>query len=294
VFVAALEQAEQLMTAAAAVGPAARPLPLFYSLSQAGRAIAAARLDDPWRLGGHGLHVPREDESKPLLRRVVRLDKQGPPAGRCHSFAGVAEATGSRHLTAAVELGAVWGAIPDLIEPLSQPPDLDSAWRRPLPVQFTEWWQSAMAGKPDFELAVDGLPEDLADYPTASTAEEKRVFGSTVSQMDRTTGRRLTILTWPQVPMTLGALDELAPDYRGRRLLMPAVMGERVSPLMLWWLLLFGLSIVARYEPELWIRELDVNTSRLAVPIEAALDVALEALPELILATLTEPPSVAV
>lgn len=37
-YVAALEQAEQLFRAAANVGAAARPLPLFYGLSQAGRA----------------------------------------------------------------------------------------------------------------------------------------------------------------------------------------------------------------------------------------------------------------
>ena len=54
VFVSALEQAEQLMRAARDVGPAARPLPLFYALSQAGRAITAAKLlqefvaDVPW------------------------------------------------------------------------------------------------------------------------------------------------------------------------------------------------------------------------------------------------------
>ena len=52
---------------------------------------------------------------------------------------------------------------------------------------------------------------------------------------------------------------------------------------MLWWLLLFGLSSIARYDPELWIAALDANNSRLAVPIEAALGVAIEALPGLIL-----------
>lgn len=36
VFAAALEQSEQLMRAARDVGHAARPLPLFYSVSQAG------------------------------------------------------------------------------------------------------------------------------------------------------------------------------------------------------------------------------------------------------------------
>jgi len=47
--------------------------------------------------------------------------------------------------------------------------------------------------------------------------------------------------------------------------------------------LLFGLSSIARYDPELWIAALDVNNSQLAVPIEATLDIALDALPELIL-----------
>jgi hypothetical protein len=56
---------------------------------------------------------------------------------------------------------------------------------------------------------------------------------------------------------------------------------------MLWWVLMFGLSSVARYDPEVWVAALDVNTSEQAVPIEAALDVALEALPELILDALT-------
>ncbi len=40
---AALEQFEELIRAAAAVGYQSRPLPLFYALSQAGRAIVAAR-----------------------------------------------------------------------------------------------------------------------------------------------------------------------------------------------------------------------------------------------------------
>ena len=56
---------------------------------------------------------------------------------------------------------------------------------------------------------------------------------------------------------------------------------------MLWWVLLFGLSMVARYDPELWIAELDVNRSENAVPIETVLDEALTAVPELVLYALT-------
>ncbi|MBF6605700.1 MAG: hypothetical protein IVW53_08995 [Chloroflexi bacterium] len=40
---AALQQFEELLHAAEATGYAARPLPLFYALSQAGRAIVASR-----------------------------------------------------------------------------------------------------------------------------------------------------------------------------------------------------------------------------------------------------------
>lgn len=83
VFVSALEQAEQLMNAAADVGPAASPLLLFYAVSQAGRAIAAAHLDDPWRLSGHGLKLrATADPSGGLLRRVVKPDGGQATKGR--------------------------------------------------------------------------------------------------------------------------------------------------------------------------------------------------------------------
>ncbi len=54
-FTAALNQAEELAVAASAVTYAVRPLLLFYSLSQAGRAIAAAHLREKAELSGHGL-----------------------------------------------------------------------------------------------------------------------------------------------------------------------------------------------------------------------------------------------
>jgi hypothetical protein len=44
---ASLEQFEQLLRAAETVDAAARPLPLFYALSQAARAIVAAHGDSP-------------------------------------------------------------------------------------------------------------------------------------------------------------------------------------------------------------------------------------------------------
>jgi YaaC-like protein len=56
VFQAALAQAEELWDAAAAAGAASRPLPLFYCLSQAGRALCAAWDEtDNWQPRAHGL-----------------------------------------------------------------------------------------------------------------------------------------------------------------------------------------------------------------------------------------------
>ncbi|HXW59235.1 MAG TPA: hypothetical protein VEJ23_07125, partial [Solirubrobacteraceae bacterium] len=297
VFASALEQAEQLMQAAAAIGPAARPLPLFYSLSQAGRAIAAAHLSDPWRLAGHGLIVPAKDSSNSLLRRVVKPDESDPPAERRHSFAGVAEATGSDSLTATVELGAIWAAIPDLLEPVPQMVSADT-WRRPLHVYLTDWWgtPAPLAARKQFELMIDGLPDDpetmagvLAHYPAAAGAVPKVLAQTSEVQRVLVEGQSGPVIVWPQFQIDWRQLETIAPAYWRGRLLLPSIGGDALSPLMLWWVLLFGLSSIARYDPELWIDALDVNRSKIAVPIEAALDVAIGALPELILAALTTP-----
>jgi hypothetical protein len=163
----------------------------FYAISQAGRAIAAAQLDDPWRLSGHGLKAPGPaDVSTGLLRRVVKpdapediekSDDRPIPKRRRPSFAGVAEATGSGQLTSAMELGALWAAIPELMTPLPQPPLEGPTWKRPLRV-FLPAFDAAhqrLADLRPLELLIAGLPPNadldtllrhLSDYPTAEGA----------------------------------------------------------------------------------------------------------------------------
>src|SRR5687768_9894874 len=69
VFQAALAQSEELWDAAAAAGPASRPLPLFYCLSQAGRAVCAAWTGGAgWRPESHGLRRRVSDAPTPLER----------------------------------------------------------------------------------------------------------------------------------------------------------------------------------------------------------------------------------
>ena len=62
VFRAAIEQAEALAVAAAAGGYAVCPLPLYYAMSQAGRAMVAAWHREPdWNsIRTHGLSVPQD------------------------------------------------------------------------------------------------------------------------------------------------------------------------------------------------------------------------------------------
>jgi hypothetical protein len=86
-------------------------------------------------------------------------------------------------------------------------------------------------------------------------------------------------------------LDKIAKPYRdGERMILPRLDGNDVAPIMLWWLLLYGLSIAARYDPELWVRTISVDRSPVAVKIEAALDVAIDVLPGLVVDALAVTP----
>lgn len=64
-----------MFRAAATVGTATRLLQVFYGLSQAGRAIAAAAVDlkaEDWRLDGHGVKARGLDQDLPEIE--IRTD----------------------------------------------------------------------------------------------------------------------------------------------------------------------------------------------------------------------------
>ena len=81
------------------------------------------------------------------------------------------------------------------------------------------------------------------------------------------------------------------PQYRHQRehWLIPSVgVGDDELPaLLLWWVLLFALSLLARYEPAAWRAALDPDSSDLAVPLEELLDEALGVTPALLFEALT-------
>lgn len=111
VFGAALEQAEQLFTTAASAGYASRPVPLFYGLSQAGRAIAAVSTlatGAEWRLRGHGIDVANLDQ-RPKLPMLTVGDKG------TGSFTQLAPLLKSGTLPQQTPLGSLWRVIPELL-----------------------------------------------------------------------------------------------------------------------------------------------------------------------------------
>jgi hypothetical protein len=95
IYNAALEQFEELLEAARVVGPASRPLPLFYALSQASRAIVAAGSDVP-SVTSHGLVEYRyRGEERPPSEFLHRRIERRPNKDRRDAFGALARTSGS-------------------------------------------------------------------------------------------------------------------------------------------------------------------------------------------------------
>jgi hypothetical protein len=86
-------------------------------------------------------------------------------------------------------------------------------------------------------------------------------------------------------------VPNLVPEYRYRRehWLIPSLGESRdeLPPLLMWWALIFGLSLLVRYEPVAWHEALDPDQSQLAVLLEQLLDVPIEVIPDLLYEALT-------
>jgi hypothetical protein len=57
----------------------------------------------------------------------------------------------------------------------------------------------------------------------------------------------------------------------------------------MWWVLLHGLSLLARYEPAAWRSALDLDNSSIADPLIDLLDSALQIVPDLLYEAVTMP-----
>lgn len=309
---AAMQQFEDLMVAAAASGPAGRPLPLYYALSQAGRAVLAAREPDMTRVicpnERHGLTIPHRNVNDDLF--AVPVEARSSNTGL---FQRVASATGSALIVETAMLGALVASLPDAgdegwnedrwptavplypVMGLAEEVDMDRDSRAN---DFSRFRHGTMhvAIQADDVATQDDL-EDLARrYPTIAKIRP-RLFVLTTGRRGRYEVRTpsgaavmIEVSVSPNSTDPVGdhvtMLDAIAPLYRwkDRRWLRPSVEGDAPppSPLMTWWAILFALSTFARYHPVPWTSSLVVDQSSSAAVLERILDLAQDAVPHLV------------
>lgn len=292
-FHMALEQAQQQFAAAERIGYESRPLNLFYGLSQAGRAIAAgSRLlgrgtGHQWQANGHGLKF---DIGVP--NGVLRTDIQQDGATR-DLFSRVSIAIGSPIDFNAVEFGAAMNQLLDYTMVFQEP----EGYARPL-TDIHIYNAQSKSFPLDAEILVPGLtsgrdttPDQvralLAPYPALDGLELATDDAGNV-RWSHNEGRCFLIVESIEGLTTrdgYGAYDlQGAEYYRRTAVLLPRVGDSEgpIRPLMAWWVVLYALSMLARYAPSKWTETLSLTDSRIASRIEFLLDSALEAVPELL------------
>src|SRR6266851_223292 len=158
---AALEQFEELIKASASSGPASRPLPLFYALTQASRAITAVRGGPDHR--GHGLKLG-DRKSDALRTEVIPVHGQTSPG----HFQAVASTVGSPTLASSAPIGALLASLPEMSETLL----LHDDWPQALPIFEREppygvptpGWLHVTIVIDEETIAYDGLVRMLDQY----------------------------------------------------------------------------------------------------------------------------------
>lgn len=284
-YAAALRQFEDLLTSAEAAGHAGRPVPLFYALSQAGRAIIAAFGDTP-RASGHGLRERRPDDAVDNL-----LDRQIARAPTKHgtdAFGAIAAAIGSPVFTGSASLGSIWAATPGASDLLLC--DWNASWVPPLlgrlGVRDDHVGVSLYATGHEARRPI-GLHEIKGPryprIPGVATVEDSWGFGHLPGATHVATASWDPAGTPPEEELR-GRLARTRADLYEDALLLSSVNddSDAMHPLMSWWALLFTLSILARYHPTPWVSSLDPDRSVLAVPLQALLDVAPDAVAALV------------
>jgi hypothetical protein len=300
-FDAALEQSEQLLTAASMVGVQARPLLVFYGLAQAGRAIAAAAADargNDWRLSGHGITAKAMEAAD--SNGVASVTVQNKGRGAYGTLAALLEAG---TLVSPTPLGNIWGM---LLEARRFPLPGSQGFV-PLTVSVTRSWivatdtvRATIGPLPAAIMApaLDSEPKENAG--NRDWQGERRAVRELLAHYPRLAGARLISPEGNPVGLQKTGPDSaqaevdlpshnLAPDARSWYAFPALVDGESPQhPFMVWWAVTFALSMVARYEPRVWSNVVSVAHSADAAAVEHLLSEALVVLPELIHRTLIE------
>ena len=305
VFAAALEQAEQFLTAAASVGYATKPVHLFYALlANPGRAIAAVLADDPWDIRGHGASVKESDE---IATTSVQAD--GKPRGALEL---VARATGSELWEGPVALGALWASLPELpddagmigsahsaLKVESDPTGVSSTKVRPRRVVNTTAGMTLLGPSVRVGLRFADPPSDPEERRALHRARPRALpYRRRLADRERlghdTMDPRPSpiLIEWWKTEngQRIFTVPEILTEEHDGTLYFCPGLGENCavpSRLIRWWGVLLGLSSLARYQPVAWRRALDIDHSPIAWALERGLRIAEERIPELVLRAVT-------
>src|SRR6266567_4300231 len=305
-YVFALEQAEQMFRAAAGVGPATRPLLIFYGLSQAGRAIAAAASriagDEGWRLEGHGISCTPDGLRGELPDIRVMVGRPGSKG----SFVRLSQLLGSPlwDKSFPVTLNTLWDFLPE--NRLSPLRDSGESRRTPLyvsrPDLFTEPHPLASVAVAHFPPWVVNSPEAFnrfTDYLSSfPEARGYHSFHRESGKPDAAPVFNVQIDGWGELYInwelpsraavspsgSLAFVMDVTRCYSGSSYFFPALgtCDRSLHPLMAWWAVLHALSMLARYQPAEWAAHINVDASRHAVPLERILNEAIGTIPNII------------
>jgi hypothetical protein len=314
-FSAALAQSEALWQVGGQVPPSVQPIVLFYGLTQAGRAIAAARgPEGSWEaIARHGLKTTLismpDDTPLPFNRIEVRDNGNG-------FFQQIARLVGSPTLPRATSVAALALSLPEeerFLLPGDEPrplkvttkvrggnvSDMDDLLEfhiGPLPNhlvrrEITESRRQMMKPSPN------DVRRWLTPYPKfAELGEPVEVRGFIPMDPDIRNDLYSVLvawrldhqLNWNEHYRYASSIYDLPDSNSGiprSGVVLPVVGGNSapLSPLMTWWTVLYACSMLARYHPRQWVQLLDVDTSSCAVPAASILESASTTLPRLIL-----------
>lgn len=282
---------------------------VFYGLSQAGRAIAAAASgtngEDAWKLKGHGISSVGLDRNLPNVE--VHTGKQGERG----SSVRLSELLDSPLWgKVPVRLNELWDILPEnetvaaprheqppantLVDRASRPvPRAASVSQRsscPLPILGCERPQRARSPS-DY---LKEFPEAQGYYDFLRGDREPDADPNFTCHHD---GWGELLMHWrlpdgqPGTPAErLALLETITRPYKGTLYFFPVVTPNTRSlhPLMAWWAVLHTLSMLARYQPAEWASHINVDTSRHAVAIERLLKEVIRVLPQLVLETIDQ------
>ena len=304
-YVFALEQAEQMFRAATTAGVATQPLQVFYGLSQAGRAIAAAApalTGEDWKLAGHGLHCDPATLRGPLPGIRLETGKRGGSP----SFVRLSELLGSPVWASSelVALNTLWDCLPE--NRLFSLEDAGEARTTPLSVDYRSllaephplvsvpviYFPPQVVASPEGGMALAAYMSRLPDVPPWHSFHKVSAAPDAAPNFSiHSDGWGELVMNWAHPGGQAGTpadhlayLRAMTRPYRGDLWLFPRAgdTGPSMHPLMTWWAVLFTLSMLARYQPAEWAAHINVDDSPHAVPIERLLARAISTIPELV------------